>query len=122
MQVPLQCTGHSLAVQTDWPPTAAALPSVQVAWVTRSGKTEMERPIAIRPTSETVMYPYYAQVSDLPVQRKAMARHGFSSCLQLLESCKQVCCGAMGYQHLRDNRYLVGPCELGLKKSNLVLC
>ena len=34
----------------------------EVAWVTRSGSSELERPIAIRPTSETVMYPYYAQV------------------------------------------------------------
>ena len=36
--------------------------AAQVAWVTRSGNSELERPIAIRPTSETVMYPYYAQV------------------------------------------------------------
>ena len=35
--------------------------AAQVAWVTKSGKSEMERPIAIRPTSETVMYPYYAE-------------------------------------------------------------
>jgi prolyl-tRNA synthetase len=34
----------------------------EVAWVTRSGNSELDRPIAIRPTSETVMYPYYAQV------------------------------------------------------------
>ena len=34
----------------------------EVAWVTRSGSSELDRPIAIRPTSETVMYPYYAQV------------------------------------------------------------
>ena len=31
----------------------------EVAWVTRAGKNELDRPIAIRPTSETVMYPYY---------------------------------------------------------------
>lgn len=56
----------------------------EVAWVTRacvflplssqfgpadlsdssnSGKSELEVPIAIRPTSETVMYPYYAKVN-----------------------------------------------------------
>lgn len=40
----------------------AAAPPRQVAWVTRSGSSELDRPIAIRPTSETVMYPYYAQV------------------------------------------------------------
>ena len=28
----------------------------EVAWVTRSGTTEMPKPIAIRPTSETIMY------------------------------------------------------------------
>jgi len=28
-----------------------------------SGQSELEVPIAIRPTSETVMYPYYAKVS-----------------------------------------------------------
>lgn len=36
---------------------------LQVAWVTKAGSSDLERPIAIRPTSETVMYPYYAQVS-----------------------------------------------------------
>ena len=30
--------------------------------MTKSGQSELDRPIAIRPTSETVMYPYYAQV------------------------------------------------------------
>jgi prolyl-tRNA synthetase len=34
--------------------------SPEVAWVTRSGSTELECPIAVRPTSETVMYPHYA--------------------------------------------------------------
>jgi prolyl-tRNA synthetase len=58
----------------------------EVAWVTRawvgsltlfrasvelisnnashSGQSDLEEPIAIRPTSETVMYPYYAKVSN----------------------------------------------------------
>ncbi|KAF8421620.1 hypothetical protein EV426DRAFT_193515 [Tirmania nivea] len=44
----------------------------EVAWVTRAGKTELEEPIAIRPTSETVMYPYYAKWirshRDLPLK------------------------------------------------------
>ncbi|PSC73094.1 prolyl-tRNA synthetase [Micractinium conductrix] len=44
----------------------------EVAWVTRSGSSDLERPIAIRPTSETVMYPYYAQWirshRDLPLR------------------------------------------------------
>ncbi|CAD6917905.1 unnamed protein product [Tilletia controversa] len=44
----------------------------EVAWVTRAGKSELEKPIAIRPTSETVMYPYYAKWirshRDLPLK------------------------------------------------------
>ncbi|ODV96116.1 hypothetical protein PACTADRAFT_49520 [Pachysolen tannophilus NRRL Y-2460] len=44
----------------------------EVAWVTRAGKTELDEPIAIRPTSETVMYPYYAKWirshRDLPLK------------------------------------------------------
>ena len=44
----------------------------EVAWVTRSGNTELEVPIAVRPTSETVMYPHYAQWirshRDLPLR------------------------------------------------------
>eukprot|EP01025_Chloroclados_australasicus_P066364 TRINITY_DN9135_c0_g1_i2.p1 TRINITY_DN9135_c0_g1~~TRINITY_DN9135_c0_g1_i2.p1 ORF type:complete len:737 (+),score=106.99 TRINITY_DN9135_c0_g1_i2:128-2338(+) len=46
--------------------------SAEVAWVTKSGGSDMEVPIAIRPTSETVMYPYYAQWirshRDLPLR------------------------------------------------------
>lgn len=33
----------------------------EVAWVTKSGKSELAEPIAVRPTSETVMYPAYAK-------------------------------------------------------------
>ncbi|CBZ25629.1 putative bifunctional aminoacyl-tRNA synthetase [Leishmania mexicana MHOM/GT/2001/U1103] len=44
----------------------------EVAWVTRAGDTELEQPVAVRPTSETVMYPYYAKWirshRDLPVR------------------------------------------------------
>jgi hypothetical protein len=44
----------------------------QVAWVTRSGDSELAEPIAIRPTSETVMYPAYAKwiqsYRDLPLK------------------------------------------------------
>lgn len=44
----------------------------EVAWVTRSGKSELEVPIAIRPTSETIMYPAYAKWirshRDLPIK------------------------------------------------------
>ncbi|RHZ82669.1 hypothetical protein Glove_106g55 [Diversispora epigaea] len=44
----------------------------EVAWVTKAGSSEMENPIAIRPTSETVMYPYFAKWirthRDLPLK------------------------------------------------------
>ena len=44
----------------------------QVAWVTKSGESDLEIPIAIRPTSETVMYPYYSKWirghRDLPLK------------------------------------------------------
>ncbi|ODQ63804.1 proline-tRNA ligase [Nadsonia fulvescens var. elongata DSM 6958] len=44
----------------------------EVAWVTRAGNSELDEPIAIRPTSETVMYPYYAKWirshRDLPLK------------------------------------------------------
>lgn len=44
----------------------------EVAWVTRSGKSELAEPIAIRPTSETVMYPAFAKWvqshRDLPIR------------------------------------------------------
>ncbi|CAL5321641.1 unnamed protein product [Camellia sinensis] len=44
----------------------------EVAWVTKSGESELEVPIAIRPTSETIMYPYYSKWirghRDLPLK------------------------------------------------------
>ncbi|KAK6911312.1 Proline-tRNA ligase, class II, C-terminal [Dillenia turbinata] len=44
----------------------------EVAWVTKSGESELDIPIAIRPTSETVMYPYYSKWirghRDLPLK------------------------------------------------------
>ncbi|KAA8528150.1 hypothetical protein F0562_035599 [Nyssa sinensis] len=44
----------------------------EVAWVTKSGESTLEVPIAIRPTSETVMYPYYSKWirghRDLPLK------------------------------------------------------
>jgi bifunctional glutamyl/prolyl-tRNA synthetase len=44
----------------------------EVAWVTKSGDSDMAEPIAVRPTSETVMYPAYAKwiqsYRDLPLK------------------------------------------------------
>ena len=45
--------------------------SPEVAWVTKSGQSELEEPIALRPTSETIMYPAFKNWihshRDLPV-------------------------------------------------------
>lgn len=61
------------------PPTPApAVP--QVAWVTKSGSSDLERPIAIRPTSETVMYPYYAQAGRAGRAGGAQRRWTRSAC------------------------------------------
>nr|XP_027202780.1 proline--tRNA ligase, cytoplasmic-like [Dermatophagoides pteronyssinus] len=46
--------------------------AAEVAWVTKSGSSELTEPIAIRPTSETIMYPIFAtwirSHRDLPVK------------------------------------------------------
>jgi prolyl-tRNA synthetase len=44
----------------------------EVAWVTRAGQSELHEPLAVRPTSETGMYPHLSQWirshRDLPMQ------------------------------------------------------
>ncbi|KAF5404100.1 Bifunctional aminoacyl-tRNA synthetase [Paragonimus heterotremus] len=44
----------------------------EVAWVTRSGSSELAEPVAVRPTSETIMYPAFAKWiqshRDLPLR------------------------------------------------------
>lgn len=46
--------------------------SPEVAWVTKSGDSDLAEPVAIRPTSETVMYPAFAKwvqsYRDLPIK------------------------------------------------------
>lgn len=46
--------------------------SPEVAWVTKSGQSDLDEPIAIRPTSETIMYPSFAKWihshRDLPMK------------------------------------------------------
>eukprot|EP00292_Cryptomonas_paramecium_P033728 CAMPEP_0113717966 /NCGR_PEP_ID=MMETSP0038_2-20120614/34889_1 /TAXON_ID=2898 /ORGANISM="Cryptomonas paramecium" /LENGTH=709 /DNA_ID=CAMNT_0000645959 /DNA_START=20 /DNA_END=2149 /DNA_ORIENTATION=- /assembly_acc=CAM_ASM_000170 len=46
--------------------------SPEVAWVTKSGQSELDQPIAVRPTSETIMYPAFAKWirshRDLPIK------------------------------------------------------
>ncbi|VUC21213.1 unnamed protein product [Clonostachys rosea] len=44
----------------------------ELAWVTKAGSKELETPIAVRPTSEAIMYPYYSKwlrsYRDLPLR------------------------------------------------------
>ncbi len=44
----------------------------EVAWVTKSGNRELQEPLAIRPTSETIIYPAYSKwirsYRDLPLR------------------------------------------------------
>jgi prolyl-tRNA synthetase len=46
--------------------------SPEVAWVTKCGQSDLAEPVAIRPTSETIMYPAYAKWirshRDLPLK------------------------------------------------------
>ncbi|KAF2103092.1 prolyl-tRNA synthetase [Rhizodiscina lignyota] len=46
--------------------------AAEVAWVTKGGKSDLEKPVAVRPTSETAMYGYYAKSiqshRDLPLK------------------------------------------------------
>lgn len=46
--------------------------AAEVAWVTKAGNNNLHEPLAIRPTSETAMYPYYAEWvrshRDLPLR------------------------------------------------------
>lgn len=46
--------------------------AAEVAWVTKSGTSDLAEPIAIRPTSETIMYPQFARWirshRDLPLK------------------------------------------------------
>jgi bifunctional glutamyl/prolyl-tRNA synthetase len=66
----------------------------EVAWVTKSGDSDMAEPIAVRPTSETVMYPAYAKwiqsYRDLPVKlnqwNNVVVRNATSFC-SLLTFC-----------------------------------
>ena len=68
--------------------------SPEVAWVTKSGDTELAEPIAIRPTSETIMYPAFAkwiqshrdlplkinQWSNVVVSSEILSALGFTIC------------------------------------------
>lgn len=65
---PLFVTHKRLAAEEDHIEGFAA----EVAWITKYGNSEMSEPIAVRPTSETIMYPAYAKWirshRDLPLK------------------------------------------------------
>jgi len=65
---PLFVTQEKLAKEEDHLEGFAA----EVAWVTQSGKEKLDKPIAIRPTSETIMYPAFRKWiqshRDLPIK------------------------------------------------------
>ena len=57
----------------------------EVAWVTKSGSSDLAEPIAIRPTSETIMYPFFAKWirshRDLPLEINQV-RHYLSALIE----------------------------------------
>ena len=59
----------------------------EVAWVTRSGDTDLEEPIAVRPTSETIMYPAYAKWSAHNHQHTARTAHGRRAAMRVPLRC-----------------------------------
>lgn len=65
---PLFVSKHALETERDH--VAGFAP--EVAWVTKSGTSDLAEPIAIRPTSETIMYPFFAKWirshRDLPLE------------------------------------------------------
>ncbi|KAI0910706.1 hypothetical protein F4823DRAFT_589261 [Ustulina deusta] len=67
--------------------------SAEVAWVTHGGKSKLEKPIAVRPTSETAMYRDFSNKinshRDLPFKRNQwnnVVRWEFTHCTPLLRS------------------------------------
>ena len=65
----------------------------EVAWITRSGKSDLAEPIAVRPTSETIMYPLFSKWlkshRDLPFRINQwcnIVRWEFKDCIPFLRS------------------------------------
>ena len=65
----------------------------EVAWVTKSGNSNLAEPIAIRPTSETIMYPHFANWikshRDLPLKINQwcnVVRWEFKDCTPFIRS------------------------------------
>ncbi|KAI0225517.1 hypothetical protein L0F63_000232, partial [Massospora cicadina] len=67
----------------------------EVAWVTKAGSIELDVPIAIRPTSEAIMYPYFAKWiqshRDLPLRtREFLWQEGHTAFLNKTEADEEV--------------------------------
>lgn len=67
--------------------------ALEVAWVTHSGDTPLNEKLAVRPTSETVMYPIYSKwirsYRDLPLRLNQwcnVVRWEFKNCVPFLRS------------------------------------
>jgi len=65
----------------------------EVAWVTKSGEADLAEPIALRPTSETIMYPMFAKWvhshRDLPLRLNQwcnVVRWEMSRCVPFIRS------------------------------------
>lgn len=65
----------------------------EVAWVTKSGESELAEPIALRPTSETIMYPMFSKWirshRDLPLRLNqwcSVVRWEMKRCVPFLRS------------------------------------
>lgn len=65
----------------------------EVAWVTEAGNSKLEEKIAIRPTSETIIYPYYSKIirswRDLPLKMNQwcnIIRYEFKDCTPFIRS------------------------------------
>ncbi|XP_013652045.1 proline--tRNA ligase, cytoplasmic [Brassica napus] len=114
----------------------------EVAWVTKAGKSDLNVPIAIRPTSETVIYPYFSKWikshRDLPLKlnqwnnvvrwefskptpfirsREFLWQEGHTAHATEEEADKEVLEVLDHYRHLYEE-YLAVPVVKGMKSEN----
>jgi len=90
----------------------------EVAWVTKSGDTDLAEPVAIRPTSETVMYPSYAKwvqsYRDLPIKLNQWNNVVVSARAHYIQVLQTSSCG----QTVLINIFLMA--EMGIQTSTTV--
>ncbi|KAF3518029.1 hypothetical protein DY000_02061963 [Brassica cretica] len=105
----------------------------EVAWVTKAGESDLNVPIAIRPTSETVIYPYFSKWikrhRDLPLKlnqwnnvvrwesREFLWQEGHTAHATEEEADKEVLEVLDHYRHLYEE-YLLVPVVKGMKSEN----